>query len=106
MKMDLPSFNGHVQIEEFLDWIIEVEQFFKYMEIREDKHMKLVAYKLKGRNACLVGQPTTTLYPPEEGLYMHLAKKEKADGRMIFTTRLLARVVQAISRVHARFQKY
>ena len=38
MKMDLPSFNDHLQIEEFLDWIIKVEQFFKYMGILEDKH--------------------------------------------------------------------
>jgi len=48
MKIDLPSFNGHLQIEDFLDWVMEVERFFDYMSIHEDRKVKLVAYKFKG----------------------------------------------------------
>jgi len=48
MKIDLPSFNEHLQIEDFLDWVTEVERFFDYMNIREDHKVKLVAYKFKG----------------------------------------------------------
>jgi hypothetical protein len=47
MKIDLPSFNRHLQIEDFLDWVMEVERFFDYMSIREDRKVKLVAYKFK-----------------------------------------------------------
>lgn len=33
LKMDLPSFDRYMHIEDFLDWIRVVEQFFEYMEI-------------------------------------------------------------------------
>jgi hypothetical protein len=48
MKVDLPSFDGHLHIEDFLDWITEVEWFFEYISISEERKVKLVAYKFKG----------------------------------------------------------
>ena len=48
MNIDLPCFNGSLKIEEFLDWLAEVERFFDYTKIPEEKQAKLVAYKLKG----------------------------------------------------------
>ena len=48
MKLDLPCFNGSLKIEEFLDWMVEVERFFDYTKIPEEKQEKLVACKLKG----------------------------------------------------------
>ena len=34
MKIELPSFNVNVSIEEYLDWVSEVEKFFNYMPRR------------------------------------------------------------------------
>ena len=48
MKVELPSFNGNVSIEEYLDWVSEVEKFFDYMGTADEKQVCLVAYKLKG----------------------------------------------------------
>ena len=48
IKVELPSFNGNVCIEEYLDWVSEVEKFFDYMGTVDDKQVCLVAYKLKG----------------------------------------------------------
>ena len=48
MKVELPSFNVNISIEEYLDWVSEVEKFFGYMGIANDKQVCLVAYKLKG----------------------------------------------------------
>ena len=48
MKIELPSFNGNVSIEQYLDWVNEVEIFFDYVGTADDKQVCLVAYKLKG----------------------------------------------------------
>ena len=37
MKVELPSFNGNVFIEEYLDWVSKVEKFFDYMGRVDDK---------------------------------------------------------------------
>jgi hypothetical protein len=47
MKIDLPSLDGHLHIEDFLHWMTEVERFFKYMSILEERKVKLVAYKFR-----------------------------------------------------------
>ena len=47
MKVESPSFNGNVSIEEYLDWVNEVVKIFDYMGIVDDKQVCLVAYKLK-----------------------------------------------------------
>lgn len=45
MKMDLPNFYGRLQVEDFLDWVHNVENFFDYLDIPEGRQVKLVAYK-------------------------------------------------------------
>jgi hypothetical protein len=35
VKVDLLCFNGHLHVENFLDWILEVENFFEYMQTLE-----------------------------------------------------------------------
>ena len=47
MKVEIPTFNRSVDIEEFLDWLYEVETFFDIMNISQDRKVPLVAYKLK-----------------------------------------------------------
>lgn len=48
MKIEIPSFDGLFVIEDFLDWLAEVEKFFDYWETEEHMKVKLVAYRLKG----------------------------------------------------------
>lgn len=35
-------------MEEFLDWLAVIENFFDYTDILEENKVNLVAYKLKG----------------------------------------------------------
>jgi hypothetical protein len=49
MKIGLPNFNSHLHVKDFLDLLNEVEIFFEFMKISEDKKVKVVAHKLKGR---------------------------------------------------------
>ena len=48
MKVDLPTFNGRMDVEKFLDWIKNVEIFFDYANTPEHKKVRLVALKLQG----------------------------------------------------------
>jgi hypothetical protein len=48
MKAEIPTFNGSADIEDFLDWLYEVETFFDIMNISQDRKVPLVAFKLKG----------------------------------------------------------
>lgn len=43
MKMDLPTFEIHLHIKDLFGWQAGVERFFDYMEVPEDKKVKLVA---------------------------------------------------------------
>lgn len=48
IRADLPPCHGNLHIEDFLDWINEVEKFFELLNIQDHLQVKHVAYKLKG----------------------------------------------------------
>ena len=48
MKIEISSFSRKFDIESFLDWVFEVEKFFDMAYVPKEKHIKFVAYKLKG----------------------------------------------------------
>ena len=47
--MDIPNFNGNLDIEGFLDWLTEVDNCFDYTELPTNRKVKFFACILKGR---------------------------------------------------------
>ncbi|KAI5677661.1 hypothetical protein M9H77_08611 [Catharanthus roseus] len=46
LKVNIPSFYGNLGIEDFVDWIAKVDQFFEYMDIPQEKR------RLPGGRCC------------------------------------------------------
>ena len=50
-KMDIPVYEGNLDEEELLDWIIALETYFDYEDVKEDKKVKHAITRLKGHAA-------------------------------------------------------
>ncbi|EXC12631.1 hypothetical protein L484_013009 [Morus notabilis] len=46
LKIDIPEFDGYLDIEKFLDWLKTVDNFMDYMDIPKREQVKLIAYRL------------------------------------------------------------
>ena len=51
MKIAIPEFRGSVQPEEFLDWLVAVEEVLDFKEVPENNRVSLVATRFRGRAA-------------------------------------------------------
>ena len=49
LVFDFAQLNGRFYIEEFIDWLVEIERFFESGCIAEKKQVKFVESKLKGK---------------------------------------------------------
>ena len=47
LKVDISYFNGNLNIEDFIDWIADIDKFFDYMEVPKEKRVRLLACRLK-----------------------------------------------------------
>jgi len=46
-RVEIPEFEGHLNPDEFLDWLNTVERVFNLKDVPDDKRVKLVALKLR-----------------------------------------------------------
>jgi hypothetical protein len=47
-KMEIPMYEGNLDVEELLDWIRALNKYFDYEDVEEDKKVKHVITRLKG----------------------------------------------------------
>jgi len=50
-KMDIPMYEGNLDVEELLDWFRVLDIYFDYEDIEEEKKVKHVVRRLKGHVA-------------------------------------------------------
>ena len=50
-RPEIPIYQGSLNPEELIDWINDMEKFFDYEEMEEEKKVKFVVTKLKGHAA-------------------------------------------------------
>jgi hypothetical protein len=50
-KMEIPMYEGNLDVEELLDWIGAMDKYFDYEVVQEDKKVKHVVTRLKGHAA-------------------------------------------------------
>jgi hypothetical protein len=48
VKMDIPVYEGNLDVEELLDWIRALDTYFDYEDVEEDKKVKHAIARLKG----------------------------------------------------------
>jgi hypothetical protein len=46
--MDIPMYEGNLDVEELLDWFRALDKYFNYEDIKEDLKVKHVVTRLKG----------------------------------------------------------
>jgi hypothetical protein len=47
-RMEIPMYEGNLDVEDLLDWIRALEKYFDYEEVDDEKKVKHVVMRLKG----------------------------------------------------------
>jgi hypothetical protein len=50
-KMEIPAYEGNLDVEELLDWIRDLDTYFDYEEVEEDNKVRHAVTRLKGHAA-------------------------------------------------------
>ena len=50
-RPELPTYDGSLIVEHLIDWISDIDEYFEYDEVEEDKRVRLVVTRLKGHTS-------------------------------------------------------
>jgi hypothetical protein len=54
-KMDIPVYEGNLDVEELLDWIRALDTYFDYEDVEEDKKVRHACHEIKRTCSIVVG---------------------------------------------------
>ncbi|GKE04134.1 hypothetical protein Tco_1396152, partial [Tanacetum coccineum] len=75
---DVPTFHGSINVEDFLDWMSELDTFFKFYEIPMGSRVELIAYKLKG--VLNLGGKICNSFVNDKENYLSLVRREWSES--------------------------
>ncbi len=81
--MKLLKYSGGLQAKGFIDWLKMIERIFEYKDVPEDKKVKLVALKLKGRASAWWEQMKKTRQRKGKPKITNLEHMKKKNERAI-----------------------
>ena len=58
-KVDVPLYEGNLNMEELMDWISSLDKYFEFEEVEDKRKVKFAATRLKGSCNYLVGGVTS-----------------------------------------------
>ena len=47
LRMEVPMYEGSLNVEELVNWISDLDMYFKYKNVNEDKRVKFIVTRLK-----------------------------------------------------------
>jgi hypothetical protein len=54
-KIEIPMYEGNLDVEELLDWIREMDKYFDYEEVDDEKKVKTCCHQIEGTHNTVVG---------------------------------------------------
>lgn len=87
-KVDIPYFDGHLHIEDYLDWEIAIKIFFEYTEIAIEKQAHYVACKLQSGALARWTQLVKICKQQGKRSVQSWQKNEATNAKSLFTIRL------------------
>ena len=51
LSSEFPTYDGSLLAEHLIDWISELDKYFEYNEVEEDKRVRLAVTRLKGHTS-------------------------------------------------------
>jgi hypothetical protein len=74
-KMDIPFYEGNLDVEEHLDWIRALDTYFDYEDVEQDKKVKHAVMRLKGH----AGTSLTSVQRKRKKLEKLTSPKHRGD---------------------------
>lgn len=102
MKVDLPTLNDKLDVEAFLDWVKNVENFFEYLKTLDNNKSKISSMKIEFQRFDVVGSNSNQPALNGQESNQELPTNGEDDEKTIFAGRYWTNSLPTIAKVQTR----